>query len=106
MNMWNSKKKSFFRQSTALIVAGALLGSIILPPFASASSADRQAKQHSSKSESFQLRDRLLFNKPKAVQVEELNNTFQNFGLQPVDRSSEFPGNILNVSKEEFESIR
>src|SRR3989338_7978212 len=100
-NFWNKKIIRFFKQSTALVVVGALLISIILPPFA-------QAKQtSSSKAESFQFRGRPLSVKSPTEQQVVLNKYIpQNSNLQPLDRNMGFSNSILNNAKEEFDLIR
>ena len=66
---WNSKKRRFFKQSTALVVAGALLCSIVLPPFAQAGQRRVPAALSSpSSAQSHHLRGRLLTMNPKEAQ--------------------------------------
>jgi len=97
---WNKKVVRFYKQSAALIVVGAMFISIILPPFA-------QAKQYSSKAESFQLRPKPLSIKPLLEQQQILSQyQFPNSGLESYNQSTKNPVNILNVSKEEFIRIR
>src|SRR3989338_8186315 len=100
-NFWNKKIIRFFKQSTALVVVGALLISIILPPFA-------QAKQtSSSKAESYQFRGRPLSVESPTEQQVVLNKYIpQNSNLQPLDRNMGFSNSILNNAKEEFDLIR
>lgn len=83
------------------MVVGALLISIILPPFA-------QAKQiSSSRAESFQFRGRPLSVKSPMEQQVVLNKYVpQNSNLQPLGRNMGFSNPILNNAKKEFDLIR